>query len=429
MSSKKVRWVPAIATPILIAGLALFPSVANAEVDLPDKTATELMLFVNSEPVPFSGTVVKVANLGLPEYLKMPKVDDATLERMREQMPDGMEDFMLQATSGDQLADLLEFAAGTHNLRVYYGGSDQVRVQVLDRMSQRDFILNGTDVWFYDDSQRTAWYAEINEAQVAEAQAYAELRFGELAGKLPFDASSPAAVAEALLARVETNAEVTVGTDRRVAGREAYELIVTPDAAESTIASVRVAIDGENGFPLAVTVFAKSEAEPVFEIGFSSITFAAPDDSIFAFTPGPDVTVEKLEMPTEAELNAQFEAFQASPEFEQYRAEFEAAREQLELYKSGELQLTQAEKAELEAMLKAKFAERSSIYENGWASVIELRADFDAEMLDLEFLDSLVTQLPEGRAISTALVNVLITNDGRVFAGAVSLATLQALVN
>jgi outer membrane lipoprotein-sorting protein len=429
MSSKTTRWVPAIAAPVLIAGLALFPTVANAEVDLPEKSATELMLFMNSEPVPFSGTVVKVANLGLPEYLKMPKIDDATLERMQEQMPEGMEDFMLQATSGNQLAELLEFAAGTHNLRVYYGGADQVRVQVLDRMSQRDFIVNGTDVWFYDDSQRTAWYAEIDESQVAEARAYAQLQFGELAEKLPFDASSPAAVAEALLAQIESDAEVSVGTDRMVAGREAYELIVTPDATESTIASVRVAIDGENGFPLAVTVFAKSELQPVFEIGFSSISFTAPDASIFAFTPGPDVKIETLELPTEAELNAQLEAFDASPEFEQYRAEFEAAREQLELYKSGELQLTDAEKAELEAQLRAKIAERLSVSENGWASVIELRADLDVEMLDLEFLDSLVTQLPEGRAISTALVNVLITNDGRVFAGAVSLATLQALAN
>lgn len=429
MRSKTTRWVPAIAAPVLVAGLALFPTVANAEVDLPEKSATELMLFMSNESVPFSGTVVKVANLGLPEFMQMPEVDDATLERMQEQMPDGMEELMLQSTMTSDLANLLEFAAGTHNLRLYYGGEDQIRVQVLDRMSQRDFIVNGTDVWFYDDDQRTAWHAEIDESQVTEARAYAQLQFGELSAQLPFDATSPAAAAEALLAQVETDAEVTVGTDRMVAGREAYELIITPDAVESTIESVSVSIDGENGFPLAVTVMAKGEADPVFEIGFSSISFAAPADSIFDFNPGADVTVEKLVIPSEAELEAEFEQFKQSPEFDEYRADYEAAREQLERYENGELELTEAEKAELQAQLQARVDEVSTVYENGWASVVELRLDLDAEMLDLEYFDSMVTQLPQGRAITTALVNVLITNDGRVLMGAVSVSTLQALVN
>jgi outer membrane lipoprotein-sorting protein len=296
-------------------------------------------------------------------------------------------------------------------------------------MSQRDFIVNGTDVWFYDDDQRTAWYAELDEAQIAEAQTYAQQQFGELSAQLPFDASSPAAVAEALLAQVETDAEVTVGTDRMVAGREAYELIITPDAAESTIASVRLAIDGENGFPLAATVLAKGEVDPVFEIGFSSISFVAPAASLFDFVPGADVTVETIEIPTEAELEAEFEQFKQSPEFDEYRDDYEAAREKLEQYENGELELTEAEKAEMQAQLEARIDEVSTVYENGWASVVELRLDLDVEMLDLEYFDSLVIQLPEGRAITTSLVNVLITDDSRVLMGAVEVSTLQALVN
>lgn len=429
MRSKKARWVPAVAAPVLVAGLALFPSVANAEVDLPDKTAGELMVFMNTESVPFSGTVVKVANLGLPEFMQMPEVDDATLERMREQMPDGMEELMIQSTMTSDLAQLLEFAAGTHKLRLYYGGEDQLRVQVLDMMSQRDLIVNGTDVWFYDDDQRTAWHAELDETQIAEAEAYAQQQFGELSAQLPFDASSPAAVAEALLAEVETDAEVTVGTDRMVAGREAYELIITPDANESTIASVRLAIDGENGFPLAATVLAKGEVDPVFEIGFTDISFSAPDASLFEFTPGADVTVEKVEIPTQAELEAEFEQLKQSPEFDEYREDYEAAREKLEQYENGELELTEAEKAEMQARLQARVDEVSAVYENGWATVVEIRMDADVAMLDLDYFDSLVTQLPEGRAITTSLVNVLITDDGRVLMGAVEVSTLQALVN
>jgi len=409
------RWLPTLIAPALVAGLALAPMAANADVDLPDLSAAELMQFMATEPIAFSGTVVKVADMGLPEFLKMPKLDEATLERMAEQMPDGMEDFMPQLAENNQLAELLEFAAGTHTVRVYYASPEQVRVQVLDRMSQRDLIRNGNQLWYYDDSQRKALTTTIDTdferdpALEAEFEAKAEQYLAEWMAQLPFDASSPAAVAQAVLAKVEESAEVSVGTDARVAGREAYELIVTPLAAESTIASVSIAIDGENGFPLAARIYAKGQEAAAFEIAFTSISFAVPNASVFDFVPGPDVTVEQFELPEMPALSkAELEA-----KYEEFRAEY------------PELDTTDLE--QLKAMLETQTM--SSVVENGWASVLIVETEMSTELLDSQYFEGMVLPVDGGRVLTSKLINVLITDDGRVLAGAVSVDYLLQLAN
>jgi len=213
-----------------------------------------------------------------------------------------------------------------------------------------------------------------------------------------------------VLAKVEESAEVSVGTDARVAGREAYELIVTPLAAESTIASVSIAIDGENGFPLAARIYAKGQAAPAFEIAFTSISFATPDASVFDFVPGPDVTVEQFELPempalSKAELEAKYEEFRAQyPELD-----------------------TDLELEQLKAMLETQTM--SSAVENGWASVLIVETEMSTELLDSQYFEGMVLPVDGGRVLTSKLINVLITDDGRVLAGAVSVDYLLQLAN
>ena len=52
----------------------------------------------------------------------------------------------------------------------------------------------------------------------------------------------------------------------RVAGRSAYELVLTPKEPASLVASVRLAIDSEQHVPLRVQVFAKGSTDPAFEV-------------------------------------------------------------------------------------------------------------------------------------------------------------------
>ena len=61
------KWIPSIAVPAVIAaGAVAVPLQANA-VDLPDLSANEVMVLMQqSEVQSFSGTIVKVSDMGLP---------------------------------------------------------------------------------------------------------------------------------------------------------------------------------------------------------------------------------------------------------------------------------------------------------------------------------------------------------------------------
>jgi len=103
--------------------------------------------------------------------------------------------------------------------------------------------------------------------------------------------TSPQAAADQALAAISASTEVTTSGTATVAGRAAYELVLTPKEATSLVAQVRVAIDGTRHVPLRVQVFAKAVADPVFEVAFSSVDFARPDAAQFAFNPPPGTAV------------------------------------------------------------------------------------------------------------------------------------------
>ena len=67
---------------------------------------------------------------------------------------------------------------------------------------------------------------------------------------------------------------------------------------------------------------------------------------------------------------------------------------------------------------------------SGWDAVLAVPAGEDADQLAELTASPLYTQLTDavdgGRALSTTLVSVLITDDGRVFAGSVPVERLQA---
>jgi hypothetical protein len=62
-----------------------------------------------------------------------------------------------------------------------------------------------------------------------------------------------------------------------------------------------------------------------------------------------------------------------------------------------------------------------------WASVVELPAgSVPAELTQSPVWNELTSSVAEGRVLSTSLMTVLVTQDGRVFAGAVPAEVLQA---
>ena len=403
------RWAPAalVATAITAGTIAL-PMQANA-VDLPDLTPQQVMLLMEGEIQGFSGTIVKTSELGLPPLQMSSMMNEDMIKEMEEKLPEGFEDFVPSLIEQNAITQAVELIAGTHKIRVY-ASNEGTRVQVLDTMSQRDVVINKDEFWFYDSRKATAITGAIvpmDQAELESAGTEAEAKLQEYAAQLQLDISNPEAVANYLMEQIGESTSVSVGKDHRVAGRTAYQLIAQPNANNSLIESVIVSVDSENGMALDVKVYSKEQELPALHVGFESISFEVPSASMFSFTPPAGTIVETMEVP--AELEAQLEKLKAEADLSD---------------------LTDEQKAALKAEIEAKYgiAPSTELIGEGWESVVYLStipSQVPMELLENELFADLMTTVAGGKVFSTPVMNVLITDSGEVYAGAVTIAFLQ----
>ena len=402
------RWIPAAAVASLIAaGTIVLPMQANA-VDLPDLTPQQVMLLMDGEIQGFSGTIVKTSELGLPPIQLSSMMDEDMIKEMEEKLPEGFEDFVPTLIEQNLVTQAVELIAGTHKIRVY-ASAEGTRVQILDPMKQRDLIVNQDEFWFYDSRKATAitgtFDMQVDQADVDKAQADAEAKLAEYAAAIQLDISNPEAVANYLMEKIGENTTVSVGKDHMVAGRTAYQLIAQPNADNSLIESVVISVDSETGMALDVKVYSVEQDAPAMHVGFESISFEIPDASIFSFTPPAGTTVETFEAPEDLEA-------------------------ELERLKTEGSNLTEEQKLAYKAELEAKYADQAKpeLMGQGWESVIYLSAipsEIPMGLLENELFADLMTKVPGGKVFSTPVLNVLITDSGEVYAGAVTIAFLQ----
>lgn len=398
MSRKSLRWIPALLTPVLVAGSVIGFSVqASAATDLPDKSAAQILQLINTNPnIAFSGRIIKKAGLGLPAMNIVPDVSESMVEQMSKNMPEEMADFIPKASAQGEIALALEFFAGTHLANIYVDGPNKARLQVLDLLSERNYVRNGNDLWAYDAARAVAQHLVIDEDEVNKAQGQALSLFNANASQLPFDVTSPAAIADYILEQAEVDSVISVGADAKVAGRGVYQLKITPRSSETLVQSATISIDAATGLPLAARIMAVGSSDPAFEVAFQTITFATPDASNFNFTPPAGTKVEKIATPTEAELRA---GAKLAPELSNLPTEAQL-------------------KAEAEA-LKAE----------GWGAVAKLdSARIPAQLSALINGNNLYLELTKevtgGRVFTSTLVNVFIADSGDIYAGSVTVERL-----
>lgn len=415
-SRRLSRWIPAIAAPIAIAAaVVLVPMQANAAVDLPDLTPEELLeLAASSDVEALSGTIEQASDLGLPDLSGLTGAMGGAGGDIAERkgLGSGADGDGTSASATD-LQDLLDLATGTHTARVYLDGAN-ARLQVLDEFAERNVYLSEDGAWVYDSREEAATHVTVDrdalEALQADARSHADEWQQELEAELGAPLPTPEEVLDQALAKLDESTEVSVGTDTRVAGREVYELVLEPRDDDTLVGEVSVAIDGENGVPLAASVTARGADEPAFSVAFTKVSFQAPEASVFAFSPpeGTTVTEHEVAVPTPAEL-------------EQWQAEAEA-----------ESQADAGGDA-------SDDAPRPQVIGEGWSSVVVLPAgmgpadaaggpagsgDSDAPGGGLGeasgMLDTLTQPVEGGRILSTSLVSVFFADDGRVLVGAVT---------
>lgn len=381
------RWLPALVAPAVVGAVAAFPMQANA-VDLPDLSPEELMVMMqDAQPVEFSGVVLKTTSLGLPALELSSMLSEEEVERMREKTPEEFADFVPEVAASQELAQAMELITGEHRVRIFVGETG-MRAQILDRMSQRDLIVNAKEIWTYDSREQVATVASIDQQKLEQGKVSATQQLEQYAAELGLDITNPQAVAEYVMSQVGDSSEVSVGTDHYKAGRTAYQLIVMPNSDVSLIDSVVLSIDSETAVPLAAAVYSIEQVEPAIEVGFESISFGDQDESLFSFTAPVGATVTNLD---EVEKPA----------------------------------ISETEKPDYEG-------EKPTMIGEEWDSVLVIPAgevNILAELQDNQLLSSLLKPVAGGVAFETPIMKVFIASDGRVFAGAVSLSHLQKLAN
>lgn len=259
--------------------------------------------------------------------------------------------------AGDELNTLLSLLTGTHTVRVWAAGGDKAKVALVDGSTESSLTRNGQDVWAWSSSKQEAVHSTLPAPTPRPAAT----------------PTSPATAIKDLLAKLEPTTEVATSGTGYVAGRAVYQLVLSPRDDASLVSSVRVSVDAEKFLPLGLRVIADDGLDAV-TVAATSVDFAVPDDSVFAFQPPAGVKVTERKART------------ADPD--------------------------------VEAPAKPK------TFGTGWATVAvmdlpDTGAENDQAKALLDSLPVVSGEWGKGRLFSTALVNAVVTEDGRVAVGSV----------
>jgi hypothetical protein len=362
--SRRARWaVPAGALVIVGAVMAgSLISVAQASPGLPPRTPAQLLVQVGDSVTPaLTGTVVETASFGLPS---LPGTSDPT-----------------------SIASLL---TGSHTVRVWYSSPRHFRLAVPEPLSETDLIADGNTAWLWQSTANSVTEYLLPARQTAPVTSPASAPL------------TPQQAAQQVLAKVGPTTTVSVDSNVTVAGQPAYELVLAPKDSRSLVGQVQIAIDGHNGVPLRLQVYARGASSPAFQVGYTSIQFVTPAPADLSFSPPPGAKV------TRVNLGSEKPSGQPSD---------------VSVIGSGWLSVLDLPSAGL----TAPSGSGPSSGSGGPVSPSDTGGD-SAAVLNalLQSATRVSGAWGSGRLLQTSLVSVLITDSGKVFVGAVQPSVLYA---
>lgn len=198
-----------------------------------------------------SGEVAATADLGLPA------------------LPDEL---------GDGAGDALGALSGDRRLRVWRS-PDGLRVAELRRTAERALVVGPTDAWTWDSETQEATHVGPYDA-------------GERPRR---DARDPLEMARRALAALDDSTTVSVAANARVAGRDAYTLVLEPRTDATLVGRVEISVDAERRLPLRAAVYARGADTPAIEGAYTAVSFDPINPATFTFTPPPGATVVEHE--------------------------------------------------------------------------------------------------------------------------------------
>ncbi|MER6184380.1 sigma-E factor regulatory protein RseB domain-containing protein [Streptomyces sp. NPDC001652] len=378
--------VPVAVVGVAAATIGLVPALADSgDPDLPKISAQQLIEKIAASDVEqLSGTVKITTDLGLPDF-------------------GGLENSLTgggggsgsgDGSSADPTSKLTALATGTHTLRVAADGEDKQKLSLLENAAEYSLIHNGKDVWGYDSGTNEVFHGTADDSDGKDKRE-----------EVP---ATPKDLTEDALKAVDDTTSVTVEGTAHVAGRDAYRLVIKPKDSGSTVGQVTVAVDAKTGLPLKFTLTPASGGAAVVDAGFTQISYAKPAASTFDFTPpkGAKVTEEDAA---------------GTPE-----------RHSGDSGRSGGFSGDEG--------FAPGGPDGLDVIGEGWTSIATFDTGGEGIPSGSEaggafggFLDSLGDKASgkfgEGTVFKTRLINALITDDGKVYVGAVTKDALVKAAN
>ncbi len=236
------RWTIVV---IVAAAFALLPYVASRlPVGRSSITAAALLAKIRSSAdVPFSGYAATRGALSLPAV--------------------------------DGFGNLAALFGGSSNLRLWWRGSDNWRVDAITLTGESDIAQDTGGLW--------QWAYESDHVS----------RSGLPSARVPrADDLAPGSLARRLLAQATIN-EVTRIPNARVAGQQVPGIELVPKESQSTITRVDVWALPSSGLPVRVAVHGRSNDGAIVSSTLLDLSTALPAAASTRFSPPPGVRVDR----------------------------------------------------------------------------------------------------------------------------------------
>ena len=250
---------------VVVAGLTVTARGA-APPTLPSVTPDQLVASVAaalSNPRPMAGDLRTHVDLGLPS---------------------------LPAQAGepaDPTARAIAALNGDHRVRLWRSDAGLRLAELLPAAELGLFVRHSegsAEAWAWDSATFTAFHIGPLPASGPEPLH-------------PLELVDPAILAGRSLAAIVPFTRVALGLPLRVAGRDAYRLVLEPRSTGTLVGRIEVAVDAARRVPLGVGVFARGARTPALSVAFAKISFAPVDPQEFRFAPPPGATVVPLRPP------------------------------------------------------------------------------------------------------------------------------------
>lgn len=261
--TRLIALVTAMGAVLALVGVGVVR--ASDEPSLPTIQADRLLantMTALSRPVTIAGDVESHLDLGLPE------------------LPAGL--------SGE--GGLVAMIGGTQRFRVWHSPQG-LRLAHITQVSERDLVVNQQEAWWWDAAQARATRVGLDELRTVLPLLPAMGPAGLAEGPTGTMTMDPIVAARRGIEALAPYASVSVNGTDRVAGRAVYGLVLTPLTDRTLIGSIQVSIDAETWLPLRFQVIARASGDAAMSAGFTSVSYAPIDPSVFTFTPPPGAEV------------------------------------------------------------------------------------------------------------------------------------------